>query len=77
MTKIDVTSSPFMHIKIVEADQWMADNIGNVVYDTDEMTIGDGWKLYMIRDVYREDHGRWYIEIDDSGKAAWFMLRWT
>lgn len=77
MIKLDITRSPFMNEPTVSADQWMNDNIGELLADNPALTIGKGWKVYMEEDRLAEDHGCWYAEFENETDASWFLLRWS
>ena len=80
MIKIDITNLPFMMEVVTEADQWMNDNVGEMISSDLTCTTGKGWKIY-VDDGNQFDklpeNRRWYAEFESEKDASWFLLRWS
>lgn len=80
MIVLDITDSSFINsVDSTEGDDWMKENIGELVYDSIDgsRTVGTGWKIYFVQRLEHEDHGHWYAEFENEAHASLFMLRWS
>lgn len=78
MIKLDITENSFLAEDAEIADDWMNDNIGELLGGRGLMSYGKGWK---ITKEFKPDlpfgGTRWYVEFENENHAIWFLMRWS
>lgn len=74
---IDVTGSSFVNdITSWEADDWMNENIGEIIQDDPSMSYGNNWILACELDI-NESQCKWLLKLRHERDATLFLLRWS
>lgn len=74
---IDVTGSSFVNdITSWEADDWMNENIGEIIQDDPSMSYGNNWILTCELDIAERQY-KWLLKLKHERDATLFLLRWS
>ena len=74
---IDVTGSSFVNdLTSREADDWMNENIGEIIQDDPSMSYGNNWILAFELDIAERQY-KWLLKLKYERDATLFLLRWT
>lgn len=75
MIALDITNSPFMKVHCGETNDWLSENVGELIHDDPEISYGKGWRITF--DPAHEGEGRWIAEFEEERHAMLFLLRWS
>lgn len=74
---IDITGSSFVNdLTSREADDWMNENIGEIIQDDPSMSYGNNWILAFELDI-AEGQYKWLLKLKHERDATLFLLRWS
>lgn len=73
MITIDVTETSFIEdLDVAVANQWMSDNVGDLIHDDEDLAYGVGWRL-----EHEPACNRWVLFLENDQYASLFLLRWS
>jgi ketol-acid reductoisomerase len=76
MIELDISNSDFIiNTNSDIANQWLNDNVGEMIHDDMALSYGHGWKIEFR--MSRFTVGKWILTFDDDKYASLFLLRWS